>query len=193
MNMKNMKKLTALLMAVLLIGAMSATAFAADTEFGSAAVTEDKTYTLSEMLTYAIEDEYLAHAEYEKIIDSFGAQTPFTNILKAEETHIARLEPLFTEYGVTKPEDNADSYTVVPSSLLEAMKTGVTAEINNIAMYEKFLSQDLPDDVRLVFTALKNASENHLAAFERGVDRLSDGVSQSYSAGRQTKGFGRSR
>ena len=188
-----MKKLTALLMAVLLIGAMSATAFAADIDFGSAAVTEDKTYTLSEMLTYAIEDEYLAHAEYEKIIDTFGAQTPFTNIIKAEETHIARLEPLFTEYGVTKPADNAESYTALPATLLDAMKAGVTAEINNIAMYEKFLSQDLPDDVQLVFTALKNASESHLAAFERGVDRLTDGTGTSYSAGRQTRGFVRSR
>jgi len=192
--MKKMKQLTALLMAVLLIGAMSATAFAADIEFGSGAATEDKTYTLTEMLTYAIQDEYLAHAEYEAIIRTFGAQRPFTNIIKSEETHIARLEPLFTAYGVTKPVNTADSYTVVPATLLEAMETGVTAEIHNIAMYEKFLSQDLPDDVRLVFTALKNASENHLKAFENGADRLSDGANSNYSAGgRQTRGQGRSR
>ena len=190
--MKNLKKLTAILMAVLMVGAMSATAFAADTNFGSAAVTGDKTYTLSEMLTYAIEDEYLAHAEYETIIATFGAKAPFTNIIKAEETHIARLLPLFEAYGVTVPENTAGTYTVVPATLLEAMQAGVTAEVSNIAMYEKFLSQDLSDDVRLVFTALKNASVKHLAAFENGVARLEDGYARTQS-GRQGKTFGKGR
>ena len=33
-------------------------------------------------------------------------------------------------------------------------------------MYESFLSQDLPDDVREIFEYLQKASESHLAAFE---------------------------
>jgi hypothetical protein len=35
---------------------------------------------------------------------------------------------------------------VIPASLLEAAETGVQAEINNIAMYEKFLTYSLPQD-----------------------------------------------
>ena len=43
----------------------------------------------------------------------------------------------------------------------------VVDEIENIAMYERFLQQELPKDVRQVFESLKNASENHLRAFRR--------------------------
>ena len=37
------------------------------------------------MLTYAIQDEYLAHAEYDYILKNFGDQRPASNIIKAEE------------------------------------------------------------------------------------------------------------
>jgi hypothetical protein len=33
-------------------------------------------------------------------------------------------------------------------------------------MYETFLDQNLPDDVRIVFESLMHASENHLRAFQ---------------------------
>ena len=61
----------------------------------------------------------------------------------------------------------------MPATLNEANQIGVDAEINNIAMYEKFLEQELPDDVRTVFEKLKDASENHLAAFEKQVSSAS--------------------
>ena len=41
------------------------------------------------------------------------------------------------------------------------------AEIANIAMYDKFLSYELPLDVKTVFEALKKGSISHLEAFER--------------------------
>lgn len=182
--MEKLKKLTASILAVLVISGISVTAFATDTDFGSAAAQEDKTYTLTEMLTYAIEDEYLAYAEYQTIIDTFGAQRPFTNIQKAEATHMSLLEPLFTAYGVALPENTAADYTAIPATLLDAYKAGVTAEINNIAMYETFLRQDLPDDVRLVFTSLKNASEKHLSAFERNVSRAEGSITRQARQGR---------
>jgi len=142
--MKTIRKWAALVLAVLTVAAGSVSAFAAESDFGSAAVEDGKTYTLSEMLTYAIEDEYLAHAEYEEIIETFGAQKPFTNIIRAEETHISALEPLFAEYDVALPDNTAEEHVVIPASLLEAAQAGVEAELNNIAMYEAFLEQDLP-------------------------------------------------
>lgn len=57
--MREIKKLAVVITAVITVGAVSFAAFAAD----SAAVEENKTYTLSEMLAYAIEDEYLAYAK----------------------------------------------------------------------------------------------------------------------------------
>ena len=133
---------------------------------------EESEFTLEDMLTYAILDEYLAKAEYEAIIDTFGEVMPFVKIVEAEQTHIDLLLPLFETYGIEVPENNAANQVVIPESITSALATGVQAEEANIAMYELFLSQDnLADDVRTVFEYLKNASENHLQAFSR--DRYS--------------------
>lgn len=52
--------------------------------YGQAAAAADKELTLADMLTYAIEDEWLAHGEYAGIIADLGAGRPFTNIVQAE-------------------------------------------------------------------------------------------------------------
>lgn len=174
--MKGLRKIIAAALAVMLVSSVSAAALAANEKYGSAALEKNKNYTLEQMLTYAIQDEYVAQAEYKKIIASYGEERPFTNIVKAEAKHIAELTPLFEKYGFSLPANKGDEIAVLPESLLAANKTGITAEINNIAMYETFLAQDLPDDVRAVFTALRDASKNHLAAFERGVARLEGGT-----------------
>lgn len=125
-------------------------------------------YTLEEMLTYAILDEYMAQAEYQAIIETFGNIMPFVRIVEAEQTHIDMLLPLFETYGIAVPENQAASNVVIPDSITSALATGVEAEEKNIAMYEAFLAQeDLPSDVRDVFEYLKNASEHHLQAFSK--------------------------
>lgn len=58
---------------------------------------------------------------------------------------------------------------VIPESLEEAYALGVTAEISSIALYESFLSKDIPEDVANVFETLIFGSEHHLAAFERSL------------------------
>ena len=78
------------------------------------------------------------------------------------------LEELYATYGYEMPDDLALAHVVLPESIEEALELGVQAEINNIAMYEQFLAQELPDDIRAVFVELQNASRNHLAAFEKG-------------------------
>jgi len=98
---------------------------------------------------------------------------PYDNIMRSEEKHIAMLKDLFAQYGLTVPEDDSADHVVIPASLLEAAETGVQAEINNIAMYEKFLTYTLPQDVADVFDALMSASESHLSAFENQVEKLS--------------------
>ncbi len=133
--------------------------------YGASGAIADENLTLAEMLTYAIQDEYLAHAEYAYIIDTFGNTRPFSNIIKAEEQHIDTLLPLFTEYGIQAPDDIGSEHAVAVSSLAESYQAGEQAEMNNIAMYDEFLKQDLPDDVRTAFESLREASENHLAAF----------------------------
>jgi len=133
----------------------------------------DQELNLSKMLTYAIEDEYIAHAEYTKILETYGNVNPFTNIREAEAQHIALLTPILEKYGVPVPNpESIAAYVSVPPSLRDAALTGVQAEIDNIAMYDHFLSDPtLPADVRDAFLKLKSASTNHLAAFERAAAR----------------------
>ncbi|MBN2849847.1 MAG: DUF2202 domain-containing protein [Erysipelotrichaceae bacterium] len=131
---------------------------------------DETSYTIEEMLTMAIQDEYLARQEYETIIDEYGQIRPFTNIIQAEVNHIEMLEPLFTAYQLSLPDDNAIDFVVLPETLEETYEIGVQAEVNNIAMYERFLEEDLPDDVKDVFERLMNASYNHLEAFARQVE-----------------------
>lgn len=138
------------------------------TGFGAQGAFASEEFSLEEMLRYAVQDEYLARQEYESIMEEYGEVRPFSNIIRAEETHIAILKELYETYDLDIPEDTAIDHAVVPDSLDIAFKIGVQAEIDNIAMYEKFLEQDLPDDVKEAFIELRDGSKNHLAAFERG-------------------------
>ena len=106
-------------------------------------------------------------AEYEALMKEFDLDRPYSNIARSEKTHIAYLEELYRNHGLSIPHVSADDHLILPKSVNEAAQIAVQAEINNIAMYELFLKQDLPDDVRDVFSLLKNASENHLQAFQR--------------------------
>ncbi|MDK2808329.1 MAG: hypothetical protein PWP24_1064 [Clostridiales bacterium] len=162
------------------------TAYAAESNLGAVAAKQDSSYTLEDMLTYAMEDENLALAEYDAIMATYGVARPFSNIIRAEETHVALLTPLFEEYGVTIPSKDYASLAIVPSSLDEVYLAGITAEQNNIAMYDTFLEEALPEDVKDVFTALRDASKRHLAAFERQTGN-SDNVC-TYGNGRGTTG-----
>ena len=137
-------------------------------DYGAIGAMAGQDWTIEEMLKYAIEDEYLARQEYAMIMDAYGEQKPFSNIIKAEETHIAMLKDIYAEYDYDMPEDLAAQYAILPDSVDEALALGVMAEENNIAMYEMFLEKDLPDDIKDVFTELRDASVNHLAAFKKG-------------------------
>lgn len=141
--------------------------------YGAEGALADKSLSIADMLVYAIQDEYLAHGEYQAIIAKFGNVRPFSNIVTSEETHIAYLNEIFTAYKMEIPPDDSAGHVVVPGSLLEANQTCVQAEIDNIAMYERFLTYDLPDDVKTAFEALKSASEKHLQSFQKQVDKLS--------------------
>ena len=165
-----MKRNILLLVVICIVMALGAHAYAKEL-FGAKGAQQSSDPTLEQMLTYAIQDEYLARAEYRFIINKYGSIRPFSNIIQAEEQHINMLVPLFTKYGFAVPEDNAAEHIVVPKNLKEALETCVQGEINNIGMYETFLNSSLPEDVRDVFERLKNASGNHLQAFRNALSR----------------------
>lgn len=161
-----MKKLIALSVLCMIIGT---TGFAAETPGATGALAQD-TFTIEEMLHYAIQDEWLAEAEYAALMEEFGVTRPFSNIQKAEIRHAELLMPLFERYGLDLPEK--PDRIAIPSTLVESYQIGIDAEIKNIAMYEKFLAdEDLPSDIAFVFTRLMNASKNHLRAFQQQASR----------------------
>ena len=162
--------LIALLGLLLATGAFAPVPASAAPNYGAAGAVAlaDSELTTGAMLTFALQVEYLARAEYQKILEKFGQRRPFSNIIKAEEQHIAWLVPLFGKYGVPLPPDRGPELAEVPPTFDEALQAGVDAEIDNIGMYERFLSRELPDDVRAVFEHLLTGSRNHLAAFQGG-------------------------
>jgi hypothetical protein len=168
-----MKRLsTKILVLVVALSTVAAViSFADSADFGAKGAEGKSGLTIEQMLTYAIQDEYLARAEYELIIGEYGSIRPFTNIMAAEERHIEWVTELFNEYGYPLPKDTASEYVVLPEDLKSSFETGVQAEIDNIAMYESFLKQDLPADVRDLFERLMGASENHLRAFRNNLNR----------------------
>lgn len=146
--------------------------YASEHEVGSTAASEQDEFTLEEMLQYALEDERMAQAEYAAIMEAFDVTRPFSNIEKAEVQHEAAVISLYEAKGIEVPNFDPESYVVIPGTLVETYEIGIEAEIMNIAMYDKFLEQDLDDDVRAVFEALRDGSINHLAAFEKGLERV---------------------
>lgn len=164
----------------------------ASEDYGAQAVKAGEPYTVEQMLTYALQDERLAHAGYTAIIEAFSADRPYTNILRAEAAHIAWLLPLFEAHGVPVPEDTAAKRVALPASLEESYTEEAAAEELNIAMYETFLAQEnLPDGLREMFEHLKRGSENHLAAFQQNADRVEGGRNRPGNARQSNGGRGR--
>ena len=157
-----MKKLV--LLTILAAVVLVPTASAAVALSGAKAALADRDLTLADMLTYALQDERIARTEYRVILDTFGSSRPFSNIIKAEESHIRYLVDLFADHKLALPADTT-AKPAAPKDWASAIETGRQAEIDNIAMYDRFLTQTLPTDVRQVFEQLKAASQNHLRAF----------------------------
>jgi hypothetical protein len=121
-------------------------------------------------LVEAINDEYKAHALYEKTIEKLGFVRPFSMIIRAEEQHISSLKALFDKYSIEIPANNWAGKVFAGGTLKQACQTGVDAEIANAKLYKDKLMTKVSgyEDIQAVFNNLMNASqEKHLTAFER--------------------------
>jgi len=162
--------------ALLALGAADLSA-APSSGYGSAgAAANASSWSLEQMLRYAIEDEYFARADG-AVMRKFGEARPFSNIKQSEDQHIGWLSEVYAARKLAVPADDAASRVPVPATLLDAYKTGEQAEIDNIAMYNAFLRSPILGrsenrDVRDLFERLMNASENHLRAFRNQLARF---------------------
>ena len=127
------------------------------------------TVELRVALERGLQDEYRAETIYQGVITDLGQLLPFVNVLTAEQRHSASIAALFTRRGLVAPPNrwtvaNVPHFTTVPAACAAA----VTAERENIAIYDELLRLDLPTDVRQVFTNNRSGSlDNHLPAFAR--------------------------
>lgn len=119
---------------------------------------------LKAMLDVLYIDELNAKAEYEALVEAFGDQSPYTQLIVAETRHADSLLRLYDLYDLDVPTPTLKT-PVVPSTLDASYDIGIAAEVANIALYDGYLDQDLPGVVEQVFTNLMNASENHLRIF----------------------------
>lgn len=189
--MRQLKKITGTLLATgLLVVGLTAgvTVNAAISDNGAAVTTNVSEYSIEKMIAYATEQEYLARATYGAIIDAYGDQRPFSNISNAKATHISLLESLLVNYNYEIQTKDWDSLVAVPESIKEAYEIGVVNEEKNIAMYESFLKEDLPEEVRDVFEKLINSSRKHLTAFQRQVDGTGCDIMNRNGKGKNRQG-----
>lgn len=142
-----------------------------DQLYGATAVAKLDTFTLEEMMQYALEDERMALAEYEMIMEKFNISRPFSNIIEAEKTHEGLLLELYKKYNIEVPVFDAEKHVVIPESIEETFEIGIDAEILNIEMYNRFLSFDLEPDVQSVFLQLRDGSIKHLDAFKKQAEK----------------------
>lgn len=139
----------------------------ADVDYGAqGALAKGGELSLEQMLTYAIQDEHLAEAEYLDVLARHGDVRPFSNIVESERRHIESLETLFREHGFKLPENRGAQHVVPTETVRAALAACVEGEKHNIEMYRVFLEKELPADVAEVFANLKQASEQHLETFE---------------------------
>jgi hypothetical protein len=115
-----------------------------------------------------LQDEYHAESIYLGVLADFGDQRPFANVVHAEQRHSAAIVRLYGNHGLDAPEsqwtvDNVPHF----DSVTEACTAAVSAEQENVALYDTYLALDLPRDVRNVFENNRAASlERHLPAFQ---------------------------
>ncbi len=118
-------------------------------------------------------DEFKAQKTYEFVLNKFGQVNPFVNIVNAEQSHYNEIKAIYEKYDLNVPVFVND-FNFEINSVLEACELAVTAEEENIALYESKFSSVDNQDIISVFTNLMLASKDkHLPAFQRCVARES--------------------
>jgi hypothetical protein len=147
----------------------SAVLTACSTASAVAPPTTTSNVVLAAVLDSALQDERHAEHIYLRVLADHGNVLPFFNVVIAEQRHSTSIEALLRTRGLPVPEnpwtlDNVPRFT----SVAAACTAAAAAEVANVALYDRFLTQALPADVQLVFAANRRASvQNHLPAFER--------------------------
>jgi hypothetical protein len=190
---KRLKQITAgiLVTGLIFIGTTSySMTYAANATTVDVSTSTETTYTLEEMLTDALEKEYMALAQYNAIMEQYGVQRPFSNHAQSKETNINVLLTLLENYNVNIATKDYDSIDNVPATLEEVYEIVLVQEEQTNEMYKNFLQQNLPDDVKEIFEQLAFVSDNHVRAFQNMISGNCTGYGRGYGSG-YGSGYGR--
>lgn len=164
-----MKGFSPVLMLAALVSVGSLTACDSDDSDDPVAPPLSLSTNVTAALDTALNDEYHAETIYLRVLSDFGNVLPFFNVVVAEQRHSASLRAMYERYGILAPGNRWDLSTVPTfNSIAAACAAAYDAEVSNIALYDRLLARDLPNDVRIVFTNNRAASvNNHQPAFLR--------------------------
>jgi hypothetical protein len=137
------------------------------------------TSTQKEALVGMADEEKMAHDVYVTLGTRYPELWQFARIQRSESMHQAAIRNLLTRYDVTDPTAGLavgtfatdriqglyDGLVNGATSSAAALDAGVTVEETDIADLTKALDGLSAQDVTFVYTNLRNASEDHLAAF----------------------------
>lgn len=141
-----------------------------------------------EDLRYMREEEKLAHDVYETFLEKWNT-LPFKNIVKAEQEHMRMMKNLLAQYKVDDPVEGIETfrgefrnasfdtlYTRIVAtgafSVQEAYKSAALIEELDIRDLRARCESTKEASIRSTYTLLRQASERHLRAFVRNLNRL---------------------
>lgn len=150
---------------------------------GSASATTSGTLTSSQRSTLAAmaDEEKLAHDVYVALGARYPEISQFNRIATAELRHLWAVRRLLARYAVADPTQGTgagdfasasfqamyDDLTASATTGAKALAAGVSIERLDIADLTSAMSGLTAPDVLRVYAHLRQASQNHLAAFSR--------------------------
>lgn len=145
---------------------------------------EPNLLSLEQILQIALDDEKKALATYQAITQKFGNIKPFSNIIEAENRHIAEIEFLANKYQVTLVQNDFSSI-LAPDNLTQSLEISIAAELANVSLYD-YLLQFVQDDVQDAFFRFQAASyNNHLPALRNALkENYNNGLNNEQMMGK---------
>ncbi len=135
-------------------------------------------------LLYIWKEEKLARDVYTKLGEMHGLPV-FSNIARSEQTHMDQMAFLLERYSLDKPGADAPGVFRDPelaavykemiargsANLQQAIAVGIDIEEMDIQDLQKAIQSSANQDVQYILNQLLMGSRNHLAAFNRQVQR----------------------
>ncbi len=140
---------------------------------------------LAKSLQLMREEERMARDLYKTLADQYDGAVPFSRITVSEDRHFDAVGTLLDRYDVSDPSTGKTAGTYADATLQKlyndwqaqgkksldaAYDVGVALEKRDVADLKAAINTATQADVKQVYTALLNASEQHLKAFEAAAD-----------------------